>query len=144
MPGDLDLEAQRLARLRQAALMEGDLAPQKAIDAVILVLEVGAHPADQGQVGLPAFDQRTRADATIMDEPLIRLQIGLGPDDACAFNPGLCVDAGDPVDEQQGGRWQAHLTGILVLRFECGAEEVRHLLTRGFLDLGIVPVRSCG
>ncbi len=124
--------------------MECDFAPQKAIDPVILVLEVRPHPANQGQVSLPAFDQRTGPDPAIMDEPLIRLQIGFGPDDAGTLDSGLCIDSGDPVDEQQRGRWQAHLTSILVLRFECGAEEVRHLLTRGFLDLGRVPVRSCG
>lgn len=51
----MDVEAQGVADLGQAAQV-GHLAAEQPVDPLALVEQIRAHPGDEHQVGLPAFD----------------------------------------------------------------------------------------
>ena len=104
-----------------------------------LVLEIGAHPSDQCQVGLPALDQRAGAHAALMGVPLTRRDIGFGPDHACALNACVGVDTGDAVNEQKRRCRKPALAFEPVLSEEGGSEKFRHLSARRGFDFGTRP-----
>ena len=118
MLGDLDLELERVSGERQTAFMERDLAAEETVDPLALILEVCAHPADQCEVSLSAFDQRAGADASVMGVPSVGGDIRFSPDHAGAFDACFRIDAGDPVHQQQRRSGETNLTRILVLRPE--------------------------
>ena len=139
MPRNLDLEAQRVVDMRQAAFVEGNLTAQQAIDPLILIAQVRAHPTDQRQVGLTAFDQRTRPYTSVMNELQMVFEGGLSPDHAAALFGRRGLNADDAIHQQEGRRRQADLPRELVLILEKRSEEVRHFPARRCLNRAALP-----
>ena len=125
------------------AAVEGDLAAEQPVDAVALVGQVDPEPADEQQVRLARLDHRCRPPCGLpVQVPAVRRDVGLGPDRAGAHRARDRIDAGDPVDQQHGGRRQAGLLRPVVQHGELRAEQLGDPALGQPFELGAVERRA--
>jgi hypothetical protein len=119
--------------------VERDLAAQQAVHAFAPVVQVGAQPADQQQVGLACLDEQAgRHPAGRVEVPRAVRDVRFGPDRAGAHGAGSGVDAGDTVGQQQRRTRHPGLADVVVLHGEHRAEQVGDPAAGEVFELGAV------